>query len=466
MIKPAALLLLLPLLAEARIVAKHGRTATAPASASGGGPMPCSAPVQKARVHFPESIVGRAKGDQGWSGYVNVTEHDHLFYWFFEAQANASTAPLVFWSNGGPGCSAMEGATTEHGPLSLTYIKLSHDLATGQLSDNPWAWSKNANIVYVDQPRYVGYSYGAGPKVTSSVDAGLDMVTFITGFLERFPELKGRPVYLAAESYGGHYVPAWAGAVMDHNEKAAAAAAQPGLEVIPLAGAIIGNGCVNFTEQNTRTYEAFLKSADLIPASASPADEDAANALMAAHIGYSPNYYDWRIRDIACEACYSYNYTKWSLFFTQQEVIEALNVCGDAGTAAPGNAFAGAAGGCIDLPSFDEGDTFDYSGAMARMLEKDLTVTFFYGMNDRACDYVGGYNMAKTIEWSGREAFGAAAQQPLELGGTSGGMLQQYKGLSFLQIAAAGHMVPQDQPAAAAFALTTAINNKQSQSYA
>ena len=91
MIKPAALLLLLPLLAEARIVAKHGRTATAPASASGGGPMPCSAPVQKARVHFPESIVGRAKGDQGWSGYVNVTEHDHLFYWFFEAQANAST---------------------------------------------------------------------------------------------------------------------------------------------------------------------------------------------------------------------------------------------------------------------------------------------------------------------------------------------------------------------------------------
>ena len=54
---------------------------------------------------------------------------------------------------------------------------------------------------------------------------------------------------------------------------------------------------------------------------------------MAKHIGYTPNYYDWRIRDISCEACYSYNYTKWSLFFTQPEVIEALNVCGNAGTA-------------------------------------------------------------------------------------------------------------------------------------
>ena len=450
------LLLLIATLLQARIVRHHRDR---PAPGAGATPMPCSAPVQKARVVFPESIGGRLLGHQGWSGYVNVTETDHLFYWYFEAQANASTAPLVFWSNGGPGCSAMEGATTEHGPLSLTYIKLSHDLATGQLSDNPWAWSKDANVVYVDQPRYVGFSYGSGPMVKSSVDAGQDMVQFILGFLERFPELQGRPIYLAAESYGGHYVPAWAGAVMDHNEA-------PEVEQnarIPLAGAIIGNGCVNWTMQNAHTYEAFLKGHDLIPNSAAPASQDDANALMAKHIGYEPNYYDWRIRDISCEACYSYNYTKWSLFFTQQDVVEALNVCGNAGTAAPGNAFAGAAGGCIDLPSFDANDTFDYSGALGRMLEKDLSVTFYFGMNDRACDFVGGLNTAKTIEWSGKDAFNAAPMKPLELGGTAGGGWKKYKGLVFMQIEAAGHMVPQDQPAAAAFALVTAINSNNEQ---
>jgi carboxypeptidase C (cathepsin A) len=46
-----------------------------------------------------------------------VTDGDWLFYRFFE-QTNATASgkgPLMLWSNGGPGCSAME-ATTENGP--------------------------------------------------------------------------------------------------------------------------------------------------------------------------------------------------------------------------------------------------------------------------------------------------------------------------------------------------------------
>ena len=73
-----------------------------------------------------------------WSGYVNVTEQDYLFYWFFEnkkptskifgkngilAEQKPYNRPLIIWSNGGPGCSAMEGATTENGPLRLLDIK-------------------------------------------------------------------------------------------------------------------------------------------------------------------------------------------------------------------------------------------------------------------------------------------------------------------------------------------------------
>jgi carboxypeptidase C (cathepsin A) len=74
-----------------------------------------------------------------------------------EAQAelypNPADVPLIIWTNGGPGCSAMEGATTESGPLVLYRIKESYQLATGQLSDNPYGWNKQGHVLYVDQPR-------------------------------------------------------------------------------------------------------------------------------------------------------------------------------------------------------------------------------------------------------------------------------------------------------------------------
>ena len=60
-------------------------------------------------------------------GYINVTDRDFLFYWFVEAKDTRSksnaNAPVILWSNGGPGCTSMEGATTEIGPLLLKGVK-------------------------------------------------------------------------------------------------------------------------------------------------------------------------------------------------------------------------------------------------------------------------------------------------------------------------------------------------------
>ena len=139
------------------------------------------------------------------SSYVNVTSEDWLFYWFFESkEAAGEKAPLMLWSNGGPGCSAMEGATTENGPMVLDMIKQSYAISVGELSDNPYSWVNQANILYVDQPRYVGFSFGYGKYVDNSVDAGKDIVTFLLGWMELFPDFIGREVILSSESYGGH----------------------------------------------------------------------------------------------------------------------------------------------------------------------------------------------------------------------------------------------------------------------
>ena len=51
----------------------------------------------------------------------------------------------------------------------------------GRLSSNPFAWNRRAHILFIDQPRYVGYSTGSGPFVLSSKDAAADLVQFIRG---------------------------------------------------------------------------------------------------------------------------------------------------------------------------------------------------------------------------------------------------------------------------------------------
>ena len=151
-----------------------------------------------------------------------MTDRDFLFYWFVEAKSTRNNgnanAPVILWSNGGPGCTSMEGATTEIGPLLLKgvktgdgysglkfagRVKLGQSMSgftwflsltavlsvfqlilcpEGRLSSNHFAWNHRAHIIFVDQPRYVGYSTGSGPFVLSSKDAAADIVQFIRGF--------------------------------------------------------------------------------------------------------------------------------------------------------------------------------------------------------------------------------------------------------------------------------------------
>merc|ERR1712232_445558 len=143
-----------------------------------------------------------------------------------------------------------EGATTEIGPLILFRAKVAGTAGfDGKFTANPYSWHQKAHMLFVDQPRYVGFSFGTGPYVLSSVDAGLDMVTFLRGWRFLFPEMNHASYVLASESYGGHYVPAWTKAILDFNQ-----GYEGSHNKIQIAEIMIGNGIVNQTIQNENTF--------------------------------------------------------------------------------------------------------------------------------------------------------------------------------------------------------------------
>lgn len=89
---------------------------------------------------------------------------------------------------------------------------------------NDYAWNQVANILFLESPAFVGWSYS---NTTSDAEVGdartaADSYNFLLGFIERFPKYKERPLWLAGESYAGHYLPNLAAAILEGNRAAAA----------------------------------------------------------------------------------------------------------------------------------------------------------------------------------------------------------------------------------------------------
>ncbi|XP_024959842.1 serine carboxypeptidase-like 40 [Cynara cardunculus var. scolymus] len=171
-----------------------------------------------------------------YSGYVTVNPSAGraLFYYFVESPTDSSTKPLVLWLNGGPGCSSMIGAMTELGPF-----RINSDGKT--LFRNNYAWSNVANMLFLESPAGVGFSYSnttsdydhAGDKNTAD-----DAYIFLVNWLERFPQYKTRDFYITGESYAGHYVPQLAYTILLNNKRT-------NQTTINIKGIAIGNAWID-----------------------------------------------------------------------------------------------------------------------------------------------------------------------------------------------------------------------------
>ncbi|CAK9146493.1 unnamed protein product [Ilex paraguariensis] len=168
---------------------------------------------------------------QQFAGYVTIDEKQQraLFYYFVEAETDPASKPLVLWLNGGPGCSSVgAGAFCEHGPF-----KPSRNV----LLKNEYSWNKGANMLYLESPAGVGFSYSANKSFYASVNDDMtarDNLVFLERWFIKFPEYKNRDFFITGESYAGHYVPQLAHLIIQSNAQ------------LNLKGIAIGNPLLEF----------------------------------------------------------------------------------------------------------------------------------------------------------------------------------------------------------------------------
>lgn len=134
-----------------------------------------------------------------FSGYIQLPNKPdaHLFYMHIENRHQDPNAPLIYWTNGGPGQSSLIGLFRENGPY-----KIQDDLT---LCWNEFGWDLHYNLLYIDQPIGVGFSYTSNESdyVTNETGVAKDVVNFFIEFFKLHPELNSKHLFLTGESYAG-----------------------------------------------------------------------------------------------------------------------------------------------------------------------------------------------------------------------------------------------------------------------
>lgn len=167
------------------------------------------------------------------SGYITVDEVNGraLFYVFTASQRNESD-PLVIWFTGGPGCSSLIALFEEHGMFRMNFTAQGKGIVL-----NPFAWNTVSNVIYVESPAGVGFSYSntTADYITGDMRTAQDAYAFLQGFLTKFPRYRANPFWVTGESYGGHYVPEFAYYISMMNKEVSAS------DRINLVGVMAGN---------------------------------------------------------------------------------------------------------------------------------------------------------------------------------------------------------------------------------
>ncbi|XP_059670298.1 serine carboxypeptidase-like 46 isoform X6 [Cornus florida] len=107
----------------------------------------------------------------------------------------------------------------------------------GLLVKNDYSWNLESNMLYVESPIGVGFSYSNTSEdyiEWNDTRTAEDNLVFLINWLEEFPKYKDSDFFITGESYAGHYIPQLAALLLDYNKK-------PNVKPIKLKALALGN---------------------------------------------------------------------------------------------------------------------------------------------------------------------------------------------------------------------------------
>lgn len=412
------------------------------------------------------------------AGVISVEDSDDnsdgndkagLFFWDFvvpDSRVDSkSNRPLVVWLNGGPGCSSMDGALMEIGPLRVVGDK--------ELEWNK-GWFDKADLVFIDQPVGTGFSptSESTPYDTTLVDSTSHLLKFLHSYFDIF-NLDGKydSIIVAGESYAGQYVPHLARALKDDTRFGdkvdtillGNAWLDPNLQSLAYVPYALDTGIVD-PQKNDRSFSYLLSLQDQcqnvqneldvskVPFEASECE----NILTKLLIAYKPGPKRCiNVYDVSKEDDYPQCGLNWpellpatTAYLSLAQVQEALHVGGSGAWKECNN----------DVHRSFSPNNGNYGAALlSGLLDDGVRVNLFSGMNDLICNYLGTESVIRkyaqpylaahnysldTNPSKGIDKFTMDAEWVHS--GNSAGSLWQRGNLTYVQVYNASHMVAYD----------------------
>jgi len=378
---------------------------------------------------------------EGRGGFVevNATYGANLYYYFIPSQNNPATDPVVLWLQGGPGCSSLFGLFVENGPQMIQ--------ADGSFKSNPWTWTSNATMIYIDSPVGSGYSYvtNSDGYASNEKTIGEELYTALYAFFFKlYPQYAKNDFYIFGESYAGKYVPWLAYTVYANNKNAA--------NKINLKGIGVGDGWVNPYYQ-TASNAPFLYSRGLIDY----AELEIANGLVEIYqemvvlreYEVAQNFGNALMSLLIVEAgdidVYDIRYNGGDPTDPLQDALQTyLN---QAAVKSKMNAGSQSWTACSSTPYFALLDDISRSSEfLFPNLLANYRVLLYNGYYDFICNLDGTNQWASVINWPYKNQFNSAKNVTWTVDGQPAGYYKKASTLTHLIVDNAGHMCPFDQP--------------------
>ena len=325
------------------------------------------------------------------------------------------------------------------------------------------------------------------------------MVAFFTGFYKKYPQFANNPLYMACESYGGHFCPATTYALLQSNKLAGTN--------FPIKGMSIGSGLVDPAAQYP-TFPAFVHDWCIEKLGRPCVDQSGYESMVAASPKCSELIAQCQVNTSACEpakqfcnaamfgpydatgfnpygevgalaarrctslfsasgfpqarCCFvatafdqsfgrprladirskceippmCYNFTGLTSFLNLESTKKAIGVEGH--DWAPCNSQV--------YTDFDSDWMKNMAWTIPPILEADIRVWVYAGDVDFIVQWIGNQAWTESLEWSGAKGYNATVLKPWTWNGKYAGKHRSFGGLSFTTVSNAGHLAAHDQP--------------------